>query len=1127
MPQYLLALWIALGVSTPLMAEGVNVEMRTFSVSQAGRDAAIASDSLGFHWPDTNSQDTYIYQGKLAIPPSQQEGQPLYMILPPIWCDFVLSINGKLFLSRKMGRIFGHEIAQIPTGLLAASNSVELKLTGNHRQCRVRGDALIVTDDSAVLARQRVANFALNDIHGVATALNIFLVLILVSILNLREPRQAIVALIMSLVAQIPYNLLASDFYRDWFPLADSSNGFYFQLVSQCVVWPAIILFYYLFSAHRARLKSHNFLYLIVSIFGVSAAMALASIYSRPIFHWLFDAYIFVCLICVVTLFLRMRSDPIFSMIYLLATLLFAVSFVSEIFSLNLYLLVHGWVLIDLLALFMIRNKAVNAHRTNEMITGIIAKFMPEPCYARLTTAIEKQVRANTGDDNKVIADASGHGCIATILIDICDWGIHSSYERSKVQSSLTNSARLETFSAIQEIATRHQIDFIKSKGDDLKYCAGLYFGQENREHVVATMALEFIVEIIESIDKINTKLRALSLPVFDIKVSACMGSNYYGIEQYLNRIQFDTIGHEVNIAYRLESNMDREFYEKFGKNVALVHENLIAHCSNKEILDKFKKTHIAMDKHAGHVYNCFVYAFEERQVKLADLTSGLSAFFEADKTGSKPRHEWAQVGPRNVPAVKDLENLDKRQLTREDVYLGENVLASLIVDGKEINTEIIDFSPRGLGLVCESYRGVDALEEGMDVKVRFSVVSQEFVATGSIKRIGEISLRGRTFCSIGVLLSPPDRSAMERANVRFAADPNCAPLLNVQSPFAFRKEVGFRVTGISNHGLSAVSLGSEPTGFLVGMKLYLTIFVPLVNKITCTGLVRYIDPGDGNESAVGFEVIEDLDKFQEAMGVYILQIGRGRLTLKDLRDEGFSIPSTKMVLSCCYKQDDEDLEQIKELRREAAKNLGMQAKEGSDDNLSDRFDAKARHIMIMHGERLVASCRVVFNSGDLEAVEHLSYGVQLPAWLMEQKFVEFSRACIAPDYRNSDAFVLLLYHLARVAIESGHDWVVISAHERLMNFYKRFGFEKIGTFQSEDGKSWMLGAANVKAIVKGRRFLPVGYTFGYEMLSQQLQEQGLIEPDLLYLINSGIMSAVKPLVLGRMKNAIKKSTAR
>jgi class 3 adenylate cyclase len=133
----------------------------------------------------------------------------------------------------------------------------------------------------------------------------------------------------------------------------------------------------------------------------------------------------------------------------------------------------------------------------------------------------------------------------------------------------------------------------VKLIGDSAHFVAGLPFEASNlSETDVAARVLRAINELLDSIIRINVELEQRNCPKVRVKVSCSYGHCGFGFDGTAEKFRFDLGGDTVNIAKRFEENMTKDFYSKYGENVALVSEQVVRMAASKatEVLPRFKE---------------------------------------------------------------------------------------------------------------------------------------------------------------------------------------------------------------------------------------------------------------------------------------------------------------------------------------------------------------------------------------------------------------------------------------------------------------------------------------------------------------------------------------------------------
>jgi len=85
---------------------------------------------------------------------------------------------------------------------------------------------------------------------------------------------------------------------------------------------------------------------------------------------------------------------------------------------------------------------------------------------------------------------------------------------------------------------------------------------------------------------------------------------------------------------------------------------------------------------------------------------------------------------------------------------------------------------------------------------------------------------------------------------------------------------------------------------------------------------------------------------------------------------------------------------------------------------------------------------RVIFVDGDPARSQYVSWGGhEVPPWLWEAGFVEAGAGAMDPDFQRAGLFVPLMAHAVRVAVQSGHRYVLGACDDALVPMYREMGF--------------------------------------------------------------------------------------
>ena len=124
--------------------------------------------------------------------------------------------------------------------------------------------------------------------------------------------------------------------------------------------------------------------------------------------------------------------------------------------------------------------------------------------------------------------------------------------------------------------------------------------------------------------------------------------------------------------------------------------------------------------------------------------------------------------------------------------------------------------------------------------------------------------------------------------------------------------------------------------------------------------------------------------------------------------------------------------------------------------DLRSPFDAHSRHLTCRFGGRIVGYVRVIFVDGDPARSQYVSLGGhEVPQWLWDAGFVEGGAGATHPDFQRAGLYVPLMQHLFRVAVQSGHRYVLGACPDELLGMYRDMGFEVLEERLVEPKPGW------------------------------------------------------------------------
>jgi GNAT superfamily N-acetyltransferase len=369
------------------------------------------------------------------------------------------------------------------------------------------------------------------------------------------------------------------------------------------------------------------------------------------------------------------------------------------------------------------------------------------------------------------------------------------------------------------------------------------------------------------------------------------------------------------------------------------------------------------------------------------------------------------------------------RTRPRRRTYLGEGLTFEL---GGRIEAEAIDLTSGGLGLVLRPIAEVPAA--GDTIRVRYTGRGASGEAQDAVVRhVG--SLRGQTRLGVSLVHDAP-----AAAELRWpAALPACA---SAACPWFFQETLRFRIAAAGAAGITLRGTAPLPPRARLDLDLHLAD----VGIERARGRVRAVH---GDEIDVAW-----IDPPPRLLSRFLLA-GDETLTPAELRAGGLPVGSVAGEVSYEYAGSDGELREILALRLRAHQADGHLAR-GTAADLRSPFDSHSRHLTCRFGGRVVGYVRVIFVDGDPERSQYVSWGGhEVPQWLWDAGFVEAGAGAVHPDFQRAGLFVPLMQHAYRVAVQSGHRYVLGACDDDLLGMYGEMGFETLESRIVEPKPGW------------------------------------------------------------------------
>lgn len=410
------------------------------------------------------------------------------------------------------------------------------------------------------------------------------------------------------------------------------------------------------------------------------------------------------------------------------------------------------------------------------------------------------------------------------------------------------------------------------------------------------------------------------------------------------------------------------------------------------------------------------------------------------------------------MPTDDDLTH-DSRSLRRRRVYLGEGLMFEIVSREAWLEGEAIDLTPEGLGLAVVHATGDLVMPAvGEVVTVRYagpgaSDAPQEAV----VRHVGSLRTGRGTLPRIGLSLVPDTTTLAgieQRDHVRYPC-PEALPAFAAAScPWFFREALQCRILEVGAGGMTLRTSHPNPP-LLPRVEVDFDLHLGFVAVEHARGRLISVRRDDANRAfEVGVAWVDPPRDLLKALSHYLLA-GDETLTPATLRAGGLTIGGVERAVTYDYATSTADYEEILALRLRAHQADGHLVSASIDDMRSP-FDAHARHLTCRFGGRIVGYVRVIFVDGVASRSQYVCLGGhEVPPWLWNAGFVEAGAGAVHPDFQRAGLFVPLMLHSLRVALQSGHRFVLGACEDGLVGMYREMGYEILETRIVEPKPGW------------------------------------------------------------------------
>ncbi len=387
--------------------------------------------------------------------------------------------------------------------------------------------------------------------------------------------------------------------------------------------------------------------------------------------------------------------------------------------------------------------------------------------------------------------------------------------------------------------------------------------------------------------------------------------------------------------------------------------------------------------------------------------------------------------------------NHEKRQGTRQDVYLEDGILAKLKVGGKEYSAQVYDLNPQGVGILLPQSSEASNLKAGDTAMLRVDSGSRESIgALVTIVNQQGVRLRDQDYQKLGCSFQESrsfraDQEAYSPDGY-FPLPPDFQPFATTTSPFTFRNELSFRVAAIDAQGM-ILSTSKRNRELVPGLGLDFLIQLVHLNTHRVGATVEAIHiPLESRHFYLKARFHKPSYALLRDVSEYILCYS-DQATPKALREAGLPVDGIDSAIRVSYAKTDAEMLEVFRLRHLVAVAEGRIGADTPPEEMRDAFDDYSRQLLFWVGPRPIACARLIFVSRQKERSE-ISQFIEIPPKYWRENFVEVSRFAIHPDFRGGDVYINMIRHSTRIALEAGMAYAFADCRPFLLKVYKRIG---------------------------------------------------------------------------------------
>lgn len=433
-------------------------------------------------------------------------------------------------------------------------------------------------------------------------------------------------------------------------------------------------------------------------------------------------------------------------------------------------------------------------------------------------------------------------------------------------------------------------------------------------------------------------------------------------------------------------------------------------------------------------------------------------------------------------PAWMSENNREDRGERRRILYLGENVLCTIIRGSESSQAELVDLSPKGAAIVNRKGKYLLALEVGDRVILEFKKNEPICVVHGLVANTGKMVIQGQEHIRIGIQFNIQIHTYYNEFTTALPGQlllcqSYIRPQLYCYDSFFFQEMVLFQVNGFTHAGIDVV-VSSRWKSIIPGQRLALYAHIPGRGnfQIYCKNSLHYYHSPWRDRFRIFLEYEQASRDYLMAVSEYLLMMNH-KVTPRLLREAQFAVGPFE---NACHLEKTSFSTEAYPSDRFTSSNIAMPHIEPID----TRNLPISRQVCCKLGcHKIAYFCLVFIEPGELY------FGDSLPKESSDTRSIWLTNFLVSSDAKISDFLVPMMKHIIRITVQSESHYLYLEVKStKMIKILKLLGF----TSKPSKQRKFQLMALDIRRIFS-KREMQIGsdaWNKIYKELSLFLEEK-------------------------------------